>query len=68
MVGGNFSFWIYAKLFPNTISDGELQTPLLLFFLRLGEGGGGGGGGGGVVCTQDKKKCQDHCIFLITME
>ena len=35
------TFFIYAKLFPYTISYGESQTPLLRFLLR-GEG----------VCTQ----------------
>ena len=37
-------FFIYAKLFQYTISDGEAQTPLLRF--SGGEGWGGGGGGG----------------------
>ena len=40
---------------PYTISDGESQTPPLLFLLR-GEGGGEGTG----VCTQDRSLQNAH--------
>ena len=63
--GGQKLFFIYVKLFPYTISDGESQTPLLQFFLR----------GGGSVHRLDSDQSQyfaitefNNClIILITM-
>ena len=63
--GGQKLFFIYVKLFPYTISDGESQMPLLQFFLR----------GGGSVHRLDSDQSRyfainefNNClIILITM-
>ena len=45
------TFFIYAKLFPYTISNSESQTPLLRFLLR--------GGGGGVYTQANRYKANN---------